>query len=255
MGQFQAEQGLGSQVGMSNTQQINQLKQQYMNMGLSEAQANQAAQNQAAQFGAQSAQQAALANQQAGLTTGQANLSAAQQTALANQQAGMTAQQLNQLYGQGGFQTQASNQAAQNAAYNNYVAQMLAAQQGNQQIDYNTLLQNAQFSQQAALANQQAGLQANQQNIGAYGQMLGAAQGLGALGSTVGNYNANLANMWGQAGSTLQGLGQGYYNQQQQNAANIWGGPTTLANQGISTLGGMGGGQSGVQGATQRVGG
>ena len=75
-----------------------------------------------------------------------------------------------------------------------------------------------------------------------------------ALGSTIGNYNANLANMWGQAGSTLQGLGQGWYNQQQQNAANIYGGPTTLANQGINTLGGMGGGQSGVQGSTQKVG-
>mgnify|MGYP003337327041 CR=1 FL=1 len=155
--------------------------------------------------------------------------------------------------------------AAQNQAYNNFVAQQLAAQQANQGMDWNTVnlntmnqqqanIQNAQLAQQAALANQQAGLQANQQNIGAYGAMGNMAQGLGALGSTIGNYNANLANMWGQAGSTLQGLGQGWYNQQQQNAANIYGGPTTLANQGINTLGGMGGGQSGVQGSTQKVG-
>ena len=253
MGQFQAEQGLGSQVGMSNTAQINQLKQQYMNMGLTEAQANQAAINAASQFGAQSAQQAALANQQAGLTTGQANLSAAQQTALANQQAGMTAQQLNQLYGQGGFQSQAANMAAQNAAYNNYVAQQLAAQQSNQQVDYNTAMQNAQLAQQAALANQQAGLQANQQNIGAYGAMGNMAGGLGSLGATVGNYNANLANMWGQAGSTLQGLGQNYFNQLQQNAANIYGGPTTLGNQGMNLLGGMGGGQSGMTNQIQKI--
>lgn len=228
MGQFQAEQGLGSQVGMSNTAQINQLKQQYMSMGLSEAQANQAAQNAASQFGAQSAQQAALANQQAGLTTGQANLSAAQQTALANQQAGMTAQQLNQLYGQGGFQTQAANQAAQNQAYNNYVAQMLAAQQGNQQVDYNTLLQNAQLAQQAATANQQAGLQANQQNIGAYGQMLSGAQGLGALGGQ--QASTNLANIGalGQAASAWQNLGQQYLNTQATNAQNAMNLPSNL---------------------------
>ena len=50
MGQFQQEQQLGSQVGMSNTQQINQLKSQYMQMGLTEAQANQAALNAASQF-------------------------------------------------------------------------------------------------------------------------------------------------------------------------------------------------------------
>ena len=60
---------------------------------------------------------------------------------------------------------------------------------------------------------------------------------------------------WGQAGSTLQGLGQNYYNQQQQNAANIFGGPTTLANQGMGLLGGMGGGQSGVTSQQQKVGG
>jgi len=320
MGQFQAEQGLGSQVGMSNTAQINQLKSQYMqmgmteaqanqaainqaqqftaaqgqaaqtqnvanqlasqqanaqmvnqlksqymSMGLSEAQANQMAQNQASQFGAQSAQQAALANQQAGLTTGQANLSAAQQTALANQQAGMTAQQLNQLYGQGGFQTQAANQAAQNQAYNNYVQQQLQAQLQNQGMDFNTAQQNAamlmqqrtanqQAALQAALANQQAGLQANQQNIGALSQIGNMGQGLGALGTQIGNYGQNLSNMWGQAGGTLQGLGQNWYNQQTQNAGNIWGGPTSLGNQGMNLLGGMGGGQSGYTGQTTKQG-
>jgi hypothetical protein len=206
MGQFQQEQQLGSQVGLANTQAINQLKSQYMNMGLTEAQANQAAMNAASQFGA----------------------------------------------------------AAQNQAYNNYVAQQLAAQQANQGVDWNTVnlntmnqqqanLQNAQLAQQAALANQSAGLQANQQNVGAYGQMLGGAGGLGSLGSTIGGYNTNLANMWGQAGSTLQGLGQGYFNQLQQNAANIYGGPTTLANQGMGILGGMGGGQSGMTNQIQKI--
>jgi len=198
MGQFQQEQQVGSQVGMSNTQQINQLKSQYMQMGLTEAQANQAAVNAASQFGA----------------------------------------------------------AAQNQAYNNYVSQQLAAQQSNQGMDWNTVnlntsnqqqanIQNAQLAQQAALANQQAGLQANQQNIGAYSQMGNMGQGLGALGTQIGNYGQNLSNMWGQAGGTLQGLGTNWYNQQSQNAGNIWGGPTSLGNQGMNLLGGMGGGQSG----------
>ena len=310
MGQFQAEQGLGSQVGMSNTAQINQLKSQYMqmgmteaqanqaainqaaqfsasqgqsaqtqnvanqlamqqsnaqmvnqlksqymSMGLSEAQANQAAQNQAAQYSAGNLQQAALANQQAGLTTGQANLSAAQQTALANQQAGMTAQQLNQLYGQGGFQANAANQAAQNQAYNNYVAQMLAAQQSNQGMDFNVgqlntanqqqaNLNNAQFQQQTALANQQAqlqaatqnqqaGLSANQQNLGAMGQ---AGQGFLGVGQGIGAYNQNLLQNWGAAGNTLQNLAQGYYDKRQQSAQNIWGGVNTATQPATGTL-------------------
>ena len=236
MGQFQAEQGLGSQVGMSNTAQINQLKQQYMSMGLSEAQANQAAQNAASQFGAQSAQQAALANQQAGLTTGQANLSAAQQTALANQQAGMTAQQLNQLYGQGGFQTQAANQAAQNQAYNNYVAQMLAAQQGNQQVDYNTLLQNAQLAQQAATANQQAGLQANQQNLGAWGQIGNMAQGLGGLGATQNQIQLNNLGALGQSATAQTNYAQGALDRNTQNAMNWYNLPATFNAPGINAL-------------------
>ena len=103
---------------------------------------------------------------------------------------------------------------------------------------------NQQAALQAAMANQSAGLQANQQAIGAYGQMAGIGQGLGSLGTQVGNYGSNLANLWGQAGSTLQGLGQNYFNQIQQNAGGIYGGPTTLAGQGTNLLSGAGG-QSG----------
>ena len=164
----------------------------------------------------------------------------------------LTAEQQNQIAQNAASQFNASNQQQvnlANQASQNAASQLYANAQNQAGLQY------AQQNLQGQMANQQAGLQANQQNIGAYGAMGNMAQGLGALGSTIGNYNANLANMWGQAGSTLQGLGQGWYNQQQQNAANIWGGPTTLANQGINTLGGMGGGQSGVQGTTQRVGG
>lgn len=212
-----------------------------------QAQGQQAAyQSGMGQYGAES---------QLGQAAKQANLQAAMQSILANQQAGMTAQQLNQLYGQGGFQAQAANMAAQNQAYNNYVQQMLTAQGMNQGMDWNTASQNAtmqmqaatanqQAALQAAMANQSAGLQANQQAIGAYGQMAGIGQGLGSLGTQVGNYGSNLANLWGQAGSTLQGLGQNYFNQIQQNAGGIYGGPTTLAGQGTNLLSGAGG-QSG----------
>lgn len=342
MGQFQAEQGLGSQVGMSNTAQINQLKSQYMQMGmteaqanqaainqaqqftasqgqaaqaqnvsnqlarqqanaqmvnqlksqymqmgLTEAQANQAALNQASQFGAQSEMQAQLANQQAGLATGQANLNAEQQAILANQNAinqqrsqyvtqalqaattsyggQLTAAQQNQLAANAAAQFNAQNQqqinmvdqaavnaglqfyaAAQNTAAAQYAQNQLAASQSNQQSALQASLANQQSALQAAMANQSAGLQANQQNLSAYGLIGNMAQGLGSIGSQVGNYGSNLANMWGQAGGVLQGIGQNYFNQQQQNAANIWGGPATLAGQGVGILGGMGGGQSGV---------
>lgn len=189
MGQFQAEQGLGAQVGMSNTAQINQLKQQYMSMGLTEAQANQAAQNAASQFGA----------------------------------------------------------SAQNQAYNNYVAQQLAAQQANQGMDWNVGSQNATMAQQAALANQQAQLQAqiqNQQaglsaqglNLQAYNQAGQAGQGLLGVGQGMGAYNQNLMQNWGAAGNTLQNLAQGYYNQRQQSAQNIWGGVNTATQPATGTL-------------------
>lgn len=115
MGQFQAEQGLGAQVGMSNTAQINQLKSQYMQMGLTEAQANQAAQNAAAQFGAASQNQAYNnyvqqmltaqgMNQGMDYNTAMQNAQLKQQAAIQNQQAGLTAQGLN---------LQALNQAGQ----------------------------------------------------------------------------------------------------------------------------------------------
>jgi len=216
------------------------------------------------------------AEQGLGLQAGQANLSAAQQTTMANQQAlnqqrqqyvNNALQAAMQSYG-GQLTAEQQNQVAQNAssqfnaqsqntANNNYVQQQLTAQLQNQGMDFNTAQQNAamlmqsrtanqQAALQASMANQSAGLQANQQSIGALGQVGNMGQGLGALGTAVGGYNANLANMYGQAGGTLQGLGQNWYNQQTQNAGSIWGGPTALGNQGMGVLGGMGGGQQGV---------
>ena len=235
MQQFSAEQGLGLQAGQSNLQ-----------AALTTQQQNQAALNQQRSLYVQQALDAAKTSYGGELTAAQAN-----------QVAQNAASQF--------------NAQSQNLANNNYVAQQLQAQQANQQMDFgvgqlNTQnqqaanLANQQYGQggfqsqqlnqqaalQAAIQNQQAGLQANQQNIGAYSQMGNMGQGLGALGTQIGNYNSNLVGMYGNAGGTLQGLGQSWYNQKYNNAGNIFGGPTALGNQGMGVLGGMGGGQQGI---------
>lgn len=222
MGQFSAEQGLGAQVGISNTQAMNQQRSQYVAQALEAAknnyggqltaeQQNQVAQNAARQFNA-SAQnlannnyvaqqlQAQLANQQMDFGVGQLNTQNQQQVNLAN--------------------AAAANQAAQQYAQLN-----LQGQLANQQAGLTTEQQNAQMRQQAALANQQAGLQANQQNIGAYGQYLQGAQGLGALGAS--QASTNLANIGalGQAAQAQQNLGQQYLNNVQQSAQNYFNWP------------------------------
>lgn len=242
MGQFSAEQGLGAQVGMSNTQAMNQQRSQYVAQALEAAknnyggqltaeQQNQVAQNAASQFNA-AAQN--LANN---------NYVAQQlQAQLANQQMDFGVGQMNTQNQQ---QTNLANAAAANQANQQYAQLNLQGQLANQQAGLTTEQQNAQMRQQAALANQQAGLQANQQNIGAYGAIGNMGQGLGSLGSQIGNYNANLVGMFGNAGGTLQGLGQSWYNQKAENARNVWGGPTNLGGQGVGVLGGMGGGQTG----------
>ena len=159
-----------------------------------------------------------------GLQAGQANLGAQMQANLANQQAGMSAQQLNQLYGQGGFQTQAANQAAQNQAYNNYVQQMLTAQGMNQGMDWNTANQNAQLQQQAAIQNQQAGLTAQGLNLQALNQAGQMGQGIGSLGAQQWQLQQNIPQMWGAAGQTAQGIAQQAATGAQQTAQNWWGG-------------------------------
>jgi hypothetical protein len=188
--------------------------------------------------------QAGQANLQANLTTQQQNQAALNnQRSLYVQQAldaaktsyggELTAAQQNQVAQNAAAQF---NAQSQNTAYNNYSAQQLAAQQSNQSMDWNVANQNAQLAQQAALANQlygvggfnaqtanqQAGLQANQQNIGAYGQYLQGAQGLGALGAS--QASTNLANIGalGQAAQAQQNLGQQYLNNVQQSALNYF---------------------------------
>jgi stress-induced morphogen len=271
MGQFSAEQGLGLQAGQSNLQaaltmqQQNQAatnaqRQMYVQQALdaaktsyggelTAAQQNQIAQNAAAQFNSQSqntaynnyaAQQLAASQANQGMDWNTVNLNTQNQqaAALANAQFQQQAAQQNQA-ATNQQRSQYVNNALQ-AAMQAYGGQLTAEQQN--QAAANAASQfNAQQNIQGQMANQQAGLQANQQNIGAYGQLGNMGQGLGALGTQVGNYNSNLANLWGQAGGVLQGLGQNYYNQKQTNAGAIWGGPTTLGGQGTGLLSGAGG--------------
>ena len=157
----------------------------------------------------------------------------------------MTAQQLNQMYGQGGFGAQQANQAAQNAAYNNYVQQHLTAQGMNQGMDYNTAQQNAQMQMQAAMANQQADLSAQGLRLQALNQAGGMGQGIGALGAQMWGQQQNIPQMWGAAGQTVQNIAQQNANAAQQTAQNWMGG----MNQAYQPVVGM---LTGTPGTTQQ---
>jgi hypothetical protein len=270
-----------TQQGLSNAYQ----------QGLSQFNTAQGQSLQAGQANLSAAQQSALANQAAGMTaqqlnqqtglqTGQANLSAQQQAILANQAAGMSAQQLNQLYGQGGFQANQANTAAQNAqmqqyvqnaldaAKNNYAGELTAAQQNqiaqnaaaqftssaanqaqltNAQLGTNASIANASNALSASQGNQTAGLQANQQGIGALSGIGNMASGLASTGTQIGNYNTGLVGLLGQAGGTWQTLGSNIANQNNANATSVYGSSAKIANQGVDTLQGMGSGTAGYQ--------
>ena len=259
----------GSRAALA--QQNAQLNQNLTNQNMAAQGLSQAYQTGMGQFNTAQGQ---------GLQAGQANLGAQMQANLANQQAGMTAQQLNQLYGQGGFQTNQANMAAQNAQMQQYVQNQLAAAQANQGAQLTTDQQNAIMSNAAASftaaagntaqltnaqlgtqaniasasnalaaqqANQAAGLQANQQGIGALSGIGNMASGLTSTATQIGNYNTGVANLLGQAGGTWQTLGNNIANQNYNNANNIYGGPANLGNKGVDTLQGMGGGNTGYQ--------
>jgi len=152
-----ANQGYDFSVGQMNT-----MNQQAVNL------ANQAAANQMAQFNAGNLQQAGLANMGALNQTAQFNAGNLQQAGLSNQQA------LNQA---GQFGASAFNQAglANQAAINARAAQQAGLTQ-------QTGLTNAENFLQANLANQQAGLSANQQRITGGSQLASAATNLQNLG-------------------------------------------------------------------------
>jgi len=164
-----------------NVGQMNTMNQQAVNL------ANQAAANQMAQFNAGNLQQAGLANMGALNQTAQFNAGNLQQAGLSNQQA------LNQAgqFGASAFnQAGLANQAALNAR---------AAQQAG--LTQQTGLTNAQNFLQANLANQQAGLAANQQQLTGASQLASAATNLQNLGF-------GQANQLAQQGALQQGLSQ-----------------------------------------------
>ena len=149
----------------------------------------------AGQFGLanqDAALRAALANQGIDLSTGQLNTQNLQQAALANQAAGNQMSQFNAANQQA---IALANQAARNQAGQFGASAQNAASLANQQA-----------ALQAALANQGAGLQANQQRITGASQLANAATNLQNLG-------------FGQANQLRdQGLLQQGFSQQQLDA-------------------------------------
>lgn len=137
------------------------------------------------------------------MQAGQANLTTAQQTTLANQAAQIQAMMANQGMD---YNTAVQNLQAQMGIQNTQATQNLAAQQ----------------------ANQSAGLQANQQNLGAAQQLGGIGQGLAGIGTA--QNAAQLANLGaqGQVAQAEQNLGQSYLDAQSGNATSWLNAPTTI---------------------------
>ena len=131
--------------------------------------------------------QAAQLNQAKDLATTQQSLQLAGQFGLANQDAALRAALANQGVDLSVGQLNTQNQ--QQAALANQAAQNARA------------LQQASLVQQANLSNQQAGLTANQQRIGAANQMAGAGTAFGNMGIAT---NQALA----EQGALRQGLSQ-----------------------------------------------
>jgi hypothetical protein len=133
---------------------------------------------------------------------------------------------LSNLFGSGFSQAQNQINADQNRA--------LTAGQSNQSTDLSLNSLNAQLAQQASLANQNAGLTANGQRIGASNDLIGA--------STTGLNNAitGAGSLFG-VGSAQQQLNQGNQDIAYQNAQNVYNLPAQnlslrLAGQGQSPL-------------------
>ena len=223
----QANMTAEQQANLTNVQNALQASLANQQAGLTTGQANLGA-----------AQQTSIANQNAINSQRQQYVAQALQAAQTNYGGQLTAEQQNMIAQNAASQF---NSQSQNLAYNNYTAQGLAAQQANQGIDAqlaalnaqlgtNVSMNNAQLGTSASInnsqvgtqantasarnaleamiQNQQAGLTANSQNIGAFNQIAQAGQGLGALGTAQGNYNLNsvgmMGNMWNTADAKSQ---------------------------------------------------
>ena len=167
--------------------------------------ANQAALNQAGQFGAGAANQAAMANQAAQNQAGQFGAGAVNQASLSNQAAFNQAGQ----FGAGAF-----NQAAManQGAYNQ------AGQFG------------AGAANQAALANQQASMAAAQQRLGASSQM-------GGLSQTGFGFGQQLGAQQGQQGALQQALNQALIDAGKSQYGGFTGAPNQALTMPLAALG------------------
>ena len=270
LGQQANIQNLQAMLGVQQTGSMQDLQAALANQGMdyNTAMQNLQARMGTQQFNANQNLQGQLANQQAGLTTGQANLGAAQQTSLANQAA---LNQQRQQYVQNALQAEMQRYGGQlTAAQQNAVAQNAASQftaaAGNQaslqnaslgtqasltnaQLGTNAALQNAamatqtnQFNAnqalQAGMANQQAGLTANQQGIAALGQA-------GNMGLGYGNMGLGIAQGLGQGAGYTTGLGQQFLDTQANNARNFFGGGNQWTSNALSAINQGATGQSG----------
>jgi len=219
-----------------NAQSQNQAYNNYVAQQLAAQQANQGMDWNTVNLNTSNQQAAALANAQFQQQAAQANQNAINQqrsqfvtqqleAAKVNYGGQLTAAQQNQIAANAANQFNASNQQQINLANQ---ASQNAAGQFNAQAQNQAGLQYAQQNLQGQMANQQAGLQANQQNIGALGQTLQGAQGLGALGAS--QAQTNLANIGalGQGASAYQNLMQQYFNTQSNNALNTMNLPSNL---------------------------
>lgn len=222
------------QAGLANQATGLQASTTTANLGQQAQMANQAAGNQAAQFGAQAQNVAGLQNAQLGTQAALQNAQLGTQASLANQAAMNQAAQFGaQAQNQAGqFGAQAQNVAAlQNAAAQNQAAQF-GAGASNQ-----AALANQAAMMQAQTANQGAGLSANQQRLGAAGQL------------------ANIGNLgFGMVRNVQQDIAQAGLAQQAANQALIdaargqYAGYTNAPQQALQTqLGAFGGSQTNAQ--------
>lgn len=174
---------------------------------------------------AQNALQASLANQQTAFNTGAFNAGNQQQANLANAQNSLQASLANQqtAYNTGAFnagnQQQmnlANQQAALNAALANQSTNLtgqttnlqanLQGQLANQDAAYKALLANQQADLAAQQANQQAGLSALNANNNALANAGNLASGLGAIGTSSGNWDQQKLSNIGALGNASQNL-------------------------------------------------
>jgi len=204
--QFNAEQQARLAAQQSNQQAGLTTGMQNLNAQQQANVQNAANQMQAQGMNSQQALQAALANQQAGLTVGSQNLNTQQQANVQNaanqlQASGMNSQQALQA-------ALANQQSKLTAGSQNLASQIGTQQLGAGQIGLQTSLANLSNSQQAAVQNQAAKLQAmgmnsqqalqsalsnQQRDISVGGQNLNAKLGIQQLGSGQ-SMQAQLAN-------------------------------------------------------------